>query len=43
LEVEHLFYLSLRDLEYASRPYMMIPLHIQRLKDFMEGRRWKKL
>lgn len=43
LEVEHLFYLSLRDLEYANRPYMMIPLHIQKLKDFMEGRRWKKL
>ncbi|USH00393.1 hypothetical protein K1720_02685 [Thermococcus argininiproducens] len=43
LEVEHLFYLSLRDLEYASRPYMMIPLHVQRLKDFMEGRRWKRL
>jgi len=43
LEVEHLFYLSLRNLEHANRPYMMIPLHIQRLKDFMEGRRWKKL
>ncbi|MBC7095469.1 hypothetical protein [Thermococcus sp.] len=43
LEVEHLFYLSLRNLEHANRPYMMIPLHTQRLKDFMEGRRWKKL
>ncbi|ACS91043.1 hypothetical protein [Thermococcus sibiricus] len=43
LEIEHLFYLSLQDIEHSNRPYMMIPLHVQRLKDFMEGRRWRKL
>lgn len=35
LKVDHVFYLAIRSMEYANRPYMMIPLHIQILKDFV--------
>ncbi len=32
---DHVFYLALRTLEDSSKPYMMIPLHRQSLKDFV--------
>jgi hypothetical protein len=38
LKVNHVFYLAIKNLEFANRPYMMIPLQIQKLKDFMEGK-----
>ncbi|ALM74953.1 hypothetical protein [Thermococcus barophilus] len=39
LKVDHVFYLALaeKDLQFANRPYMMIPIHSQKLEDFMEG------
>ena len=39
LKVNHVFYLALadKDIQFANRPYMMIPLHAQKLEDFMEG------
>lgn len=33
---EHIFYLAIDSLEDAARPYMMIPLQRQQLKDFRE-------
>ena len=33
-KMDHVFYLAVKSLE--SKPYMMIPLSIQQLKDFME-------
>lgn len=39
LKVNHVFYLALsdKDIQFANRPYMMIPLHAQKLEDLMEG------
>ena len=36
LKVDHVFYLAIKSLENADRPYMMIPLSIQSLRDFAE-------
>ena len=33
--VDHVYYLAMASLEDASKPHMMIPLQIQRLKDFV--------
>ncbi|AIF69546.1 hypothetical protein PAP_05730 [Palaeococcus pacificus DY20341] len=38
LKVDHVFYLAIRSMEFANRPYMMIPMQIQILKDFMEDK-----
>ncbi|MCD6558297.1 hypothetical protein DRN43_07250 [Thermococci archaeon] len=38
LNVDHVFYLAIRSMEYANRPYMMIPLHVQILRDFVGDR-----
>ena len=35
-EIDHVYYLSIDSLEDASKPYMMIPLAIQHLRDFIE-------
>ena len=35
--VDHVYYLAIASLEDASKPHMMIPLQIQRLKDFVVG------
>jgi hypothetical protein len=32
--LDHVFYLAITNIEGAARPYLMIPLQIQRLKDF---------
>jgi len=34
--VDYVLYLAIKSLENAAKPYKMIPLHIQKLKDFME-------
>lgn len=34
--VDHIFYLDIASLENAAKPYMMLPLRIQHLRDFME-------
>ncbi|AGK61340.1 hypothetical protein Asulf_01349 [Archaeoglobus sulfaticallidus PM70-1] len=34
--VDHVFYLAIKTLDNASKPYRMIPLQIQELKDFVE-------
>ncbi len=34
--VDHVFYLAIKTLDNASRPYKMIPLQIQELRDFVE-------
>jgi hypothetical protein len=34
--VDHIFYLLISTVDDAAKPYMMIPLHIQQLKDFVE-------
>ncbi|MHA1839536.1 MAG: TM1812 family CRISPR-associated protein [Candidatus Ranarchaeia archaeon] len=34
--IEHLFYLGLDFLQDVAKPYMMIPLHLQHLHDFIE-------
>jgi hypothetical protein len=36
ISVDHVFYMLIDTVEDASKPYMMIPLQIQHLKDFME-------
>lgn len=36
LPVHHLFYLELKNLRDAAKPYYMIPLGIQRLRDFVQ-------
>lgn len=38
--VDHIFYLALRSLEHADRPYYMIPLQNQLLRDFREEFKW---
>jgi hypothetical protein len=35
-DVDHIFYLYLKDLEHANNPYMMIPLSIQHPHDFVK-------
>ena len=39
IEVDHVFYILIDTVEDASKPYMMIPLQIQHLNDFMEHAR----
>jgi len=34
--VDHVFYLAIKTLDNASKPYKMIPLQIQELRDFVE-------
>jgi len=34
--VDHVFYLAIKTLDNASKPYRMIPLQIQELRDFVE-------
>jgi len=34
--VDHVFYLAIKTLDNASKPYKMIPLSIQELRDFVE-------
>jgi len=34
--VDHVFYLAIKTLDNASKPYRMIPLSIQELRDFVE-------
>jgi hypothetical protein len=34
--VDHVFYLSIRSTEDAAKPYMMIPLQYQQIRDFIE-------
>ena len=36
LNVDHVLYLSMDSLDDVSKPYMMIPLQIQHLRDFIE-------
>ena len=36
MNIEHVFYLSIKNLDNVSKPYMMIPLQIQHLRDFAE-------
>ena len=36
LEVRNLFYLAIRATEDIARPYMMIPLHAQQIRDFID-------
>ena len=36
VKIDHVFYLAIRTTEDAAKPYMMIPLQIQQLRDFME-------
>lgn len=36
--IDHIYYLAITDLSFSDRPYMMIPLHVQHLRDFMEER-----
>ncbi|WP_048152135.1 hypothetical protein [Palaeococcus ferrophilus] len=33
--IDHVYYLAITELSFADRPYMMIPLHVQHLRDFM--------
>ena len=35
-EIDHIFYLAIKSLENAARPYCIIPQHIQQLRDFIE-------
>jgi hypothetical protein len=43
MNIEHVFYLSIKNLDNVSKPYMMIPLQIQHLRDFAEeGRKVMK-
>ncbi len=34
--IDHVFYLAVKSLDKADKPYMMIPLSIQNLRDFIE-------
>jgi hypothetical protein len=36
--VDHVFYLSIKSTEDAAKPYMMIPLQHQKIRDFIEYR-----
>ena len=36
VKIDSVFYLAISDTEDVAKPYMMIPLHIQQLRDFME-------
>ncbi|MDI9644266.1 MAG: hypothetical protein QFX35_03480 [Candidatus Verstraetearchaeota archaeon] len=39
IEVDHIFYLQIDEIEGASKPFMMIPLGRQKLRDFAEEAR----
>jgi len=40
--VDHVFYLAIKTLDNVSKPYKMIPLQIQELRDFVEDARVHK-
>ena len=39
INIDHIYYLAIKSTEDADRPYMMIPLQIQQIHDFMEATR----
>jgi hypothetical protein len=39
IDIDHVFYLAIRSTEDAAKPYMMIPLQIQQIRDFMDDAR----
>ena len=43
IPVDHIFYLALKTLEDVSKPYMMIPLHIQHLIDYIDVMKKQKV
>jgi predicted signal transduction protein with EAL and GGDEF domain len=36
LKIDHVFYLEIKDTSDAAKPFMMIPLEIQKIHDFIE-------
>lgn len=36
IKVDHVFYLAIKSTKDAAKPYMMIPLQIQQIRDFMD-------
>jgi len=42
LDIDHLFYLDIKRVEGMNKPYYMIPLGIQRLRDFVQDASTKK-
>jgi hypothetical protein len=39
VQIDHVFYLAIKSTEDAAKPYMMIPLQIQQIRDFMDDAR----
>ena len=39
IDVDHVFYLAIKSTLDAAKPYMMIPLQIQQIRDFMDDAR----
>jgi hypothetical protein len=35
IRIDHVYYLAIRSTDDAAKPYMMIPLQIQQIRDFM--------
>ncbi len=36
LDIRHIYYLAMKSLDDVAKPYMMIPLQIQQIRDFIE-------
>jgi hypothetical protein len=36
VDIDHVFYLAIKSVDDAAKPYMMIPLQIQQIRDFVD-------